>query len=216
VIYVYGIGERDNAGIAGEGIDDLPVEAVEFGDLCAFVSRGVEGGIDPASRALWRHEAVVEALMMGGALLPMRFGTVLEGDDALGEILEERRSEFSRALARVRDRVEIGVRALWVEAAPAGTPTSGRAYLSGKLQRRHAAQSVADDLHLPFSELAAAATCRLLPDDDAAFTAAYLVDRAHMHELERRVEQLGSRRGDVDVVCTGPWPPYSFSNPADD
>jgi hypothetical protein len=40
---------------------------------------------------------------------------------------------------------------------------------------------------------------------------AYLVDQERISEFVALVEQLDARLDDVELVCTGPWPPYSFA-----
>ncbi|HKO28235.1 MAG TPA: GvpL/GvpF family gas vesicle protein, partial [Solirubrobacteraceae bacterium] len=69
----------------------------------------------------------------------------------------------------------------------------------------------AEELHDPLSELAADARCSLLPADDTAFAAAYLVERERADELEGRARELAQQHPEVDMVVSGPWPPYSFS-----
>src|SRR4051794_41797188 len=61
---------------------------------------------------LWAHEAVVEAAMERGPVLPMRLGTSFSSEDALLDTLRSRAPEFRRALARVEGAVELGIRAV--------------------------------------------------------------------------------------------------------
>ena len=87
--------------------------------------------------------------------------------------------------------------------------------MRARLARRQAAGRVADAVHPPLVELAADAKFSLLPRDDTPFTAAYLVDRGCLLEFERRVESLRGTHEDVELVFSGPWPPYSFSELGD-
>ena len=50
--------------------------------------------------------------MTDRAVLPMRFGSRLQDDDALRELLAARQQEFLATLQRVRGRVEVSVRAM--------------------------------------------------------------------------------------------------------
>jgi hypothetical protein len=43
--------------------------------------------------------------------------------------------------------------------------------------------------------------------------AAYLVDREHVGTFASQVAGLQARRADLRLLCTGPWPPYSFAGP---
>src|SRR5205807_2635684 len=77
--------------------------------LYAVIERnGVLAGVvgDPPG-SLWDHEAVVEAVMQDGAVLPMRFGSVVDDVEAF---LASRRASLVAALSRVRGAVELGVR----------------------------------------------------------------------------------------------------------
>jgi hypothetical protein len=47
-------------------------------------------------------------------------------------------------------------------------------------------------------------------------TCAYLVDRARLDAFRERVESLGSDLVRGTVMCTGPWPPYSFAGAEQD
>jgi hypothetical protein len=44
-----------------------------------------------------------------------------------------------------------------------------------------------------------------------AINAAYLVARERIDEFVSRVAELDAQAPDAHVLCTGPWPPYSFS-----
>ena len=50
--------------------------------------------------------------------------------------------------------------------------------------------------------------------NDPAVLDAYLVDRARVDEFVALAAQLGDGLDDVELVCTGPWPPYSFAEGA--
>jgi hypothetical protein len=44
-----------------------------------------------------------------------------------------------------------------------------------------------------------------------ALRAAYLVDRDAVGAFAARVAQLQAAQHGAQILCTGPWPPYSFS-----
>ena len=54
----------------------------------------------------------------------------------------------------------------------------------------------------------------LAPRPDVPLLDAYLVDRERVDEFVALVEQIDVGLDDVDLVCTGPWPPYSFAEGA--
>jgi hypothetical protein len=41
--------------------------------------------------------------------------------------------------------------------------------------------------------------------------AAYLVDREAVGEVARLIAELDRDHDELHLLCTGPWPPYSFA-----
>jgi Gas vesicle synthesis protein GvpL/GvpF len=154
------------------------------------------------------HERVVERIMADRAVLPMRFGSRLPDDDALEEVLAARQQEFLAALDRVRGRVEVSVRAMQPLAtvATVPAPTTGREYLEAKLRNGRNR----DGLHEPLASLAVAVSRRPAQAPDEVLRASYLVDTANLARFRATVERLQRANEEVAILCTGPWPPYSF------
>jgi hypothetical protein len=224
VIWVYAIGDRpevpsppDAVGLAG-----APVEGVREGELLAVLSRHDELPAVRGVEALWTHEHVVEGLMAQRAVLPMRFGSRLPGDAALRDALTTRQGELLAALDGVRGRVELAVRAMsaagadrgdGAEDAPAGAAEgrqTGREYLRAKLELRRRADAAGVALHAPLAALAVAASRRPGQVPGELLRAAYLVERPVVAEFRAAAQRLQRKHRDAAVLCTGPWPPYSF------
>ncbi|MFL5780837.1 MAG: GvpL/GvpF family gas vesicle protein [Thermoleophilaceae bacterium] len=214
MIYLYAICEP-GIGVDAHGLDGVPVEAVEEGGLTALVSSRVPGGVAPTPDALAAHDRVVAAAMESGAVLPARFGTRVRDEVELRAILRTRASDLARGLRRVGGRVELGVRALWpkrAEPAPAG----GREFMLAKARARAKARALAGDLHEALAGLAVDERSSVLPRPDTPVSAAYLVERSRVRAFERRAAALRTSRDDAELVLTGPWPPYSFSEDRDE
>lgn len=95
-------------------IPEGPIMAVASAvSLAAFASEALQTHMeDPqwlAEKAC-RHEAVVEALMASGPVLPMRFGTVFRSLEAVRRMLREYMPRFQHALEFVRGKEEWGVK----------------------------------------------------------------------------------------------------------
>jgi hypothetical protein len=192
VIWVYAICDRP------ERPAPPPLEGCSAGGVLAVFARDEH---EPTPEALWAQERVLEQLMSDRAVLPLRFGTRLEDEDALRAVLAADQARFHEALARVRGRVELGVR---VRAPEAPAPAGGREYLLGKLRlERDAAE-----LHAPLAELAVEARRRPAAGD--LLRAAYLVDAHAVDAFRAAVERLQRAHPGLTIVCTGPWPAYSF------
>jgi Gas vesicle synthesis protein GvpL/GvpF len=191
------------------GLAQAPLQAVVAPDLAAVVTQHEHAPSEPAPDALWTHERVVERLMVDRAVLPMRFGTMMAGGDALRAVLEQRHDELLAALAHVRGRVELGVRAVATGnggAVVEGPPATGRDYLQVKLGRSR----TADAVHEPLARIAVEARRHPNRGTNEVLRAAYLVERGDMARFRSVVDRLAAARTDVALLCTGPWPPYAF------
>jgi len=214
MIYVYAVCHSGGAGPSGVGLCDRPLRVVIAGALAAVVSDHPDTRPVPDADALWRHERVVEDLMSSRELLPMRFGSVLGDDHAAADLLAERAEELGAALARVTGAIELGVRVAWAAPdADAATPERsgpGTAYLDGLRQRRRRATELAERIDPPLRALSRASRHRLLATSHLPLSGAYLVDRGRLDAFCSRVVALDEEIGETEIVCTGPWPPYSF------
>jgi hypothetical protein len=158
------------------------------------------------------HERVLEAIMVRGPVLPVRFGTRLRSEEELATALRERQGSLLEALERVRGRVELGVRVLsGREERRATSALSGRDYLLGRVSEHRSHEQAARKLHGPLAELAVASRKSEQPSPPAILVGSYLVDEAEVERFRERGDALGRRQGDLRVVVTGPWPPYSFA-----
>jgi hypothetical protein len=188
-----------------------PLHAVPADGLAAICAPAEEREITPDT--LWQHEQVVEALMEDRDLLPVRFGTRLDDDAAAARSVAERRAELERALERVRGAVELSVRGLFVETGPDAEQAaeSGADYLRYKRRTAAAQSAVAREVHEPLAALARAHARRSPRPPAEALRAAYLVDRGAVRGFTRLVARLDERHPELRLLCTGPWPPYSFA-----
>jgi hypothetical protein len=221
VIWVYAICERpDSPAPRRRGLAQAPLDGVREGALLAVISRHVHPPGEPALDALWVHERVVERLMADRAVLPMRFGSKLPDDESLREVLAARQESFVAALDRVRGRVELGVRVMRrlaappaqdvaVPAAPA-TGAPGRDYLLSKLRDGRRAEHDAAALHEPLAAMAVHVRRHTPRAAEELLRASYLVERTGLPRFRSDVQRLQRTHPDVAILCTGPWPPYSF------
>jgi Gas vesicle synthesis protein GvpL/GvpF len=188
----------------------VPLYVVPEGDLAVICAPADERELTPDT--LWRHEEVVEALMEDRDLLPVRFGTRVADDAAAARTLNAQRVEFERALERVRGAVELSVRGVFVEPGARAAPDpSGTDYLRLKRQAEAAQAAVARGVHEPLAALARAHALRSPRSPAEALRAAYLVERRDVRRFTRLVARLDDRHQELRLLCTGPWPPYSFA-----
>jgi hypothetical protein len=183
---------------------DPPLRAIRCDGLTALCAPADSAEPEPTVEALWRHEEVVEALMEERDLLPVRFGTLVSDEDAAARAVTERRDELAARLDRVRGAVELAVRAHPREPEEPADHGSGIDYMQAKARGVETARL----LHEPLDFLARDS---VVQSGAELLKAAYLVDREAVEGFVSLVERLGRVHPGLDLVCTGPWPPYSFS-----
>jgi len=113
--YLYAIvpasGER---GYGFTGIDGADVYIIANGRLAAVVSDVPNAKIRPERRHLAAQQAVLKGLLaVTEAMLPMAFGIIADGPQAIQKILSRNHEAFLQQLQRVAGMVEMGLRVSW-------------------------------------------------------------------------------------------------------
>jgi hypothetical protein len=194
------------------GVEAAPVRVIAAAGLRALVSEHAARPT-PTEHDLWAFEDVVAAEMDSGAVLPARFGSMVADREALERLLHARRGRLREQLERVRGAVELGVRAMCPGGSGEAGSTlgmSGLAYMRGRVAENERARELARRLEDELAPLARAARLRVLPRHRVLLSGAYLVDRDRMTAFAARAAALEDELPDAELLCTGPWPPYSF------
>lgn len=205
--------------------EGVPLGVVVERDLAAVWAPAPDGEV--TAEMLWRHERVVEELMDDRDLLPVRYGTRLPDEAAAAQALEADHDQLAASLENVRGAVELSVRALSaqkpVRALSAQKPTvtrtpvpvaaSGTEYLQTRAREAGARDAVARSVHDPLAAVARAHNLRPPSLPGEQLRAAYLVDRGEVESFSALVAELQEGNPGLRLICTGPWPPYSFAQP---
>jgi hypothetical protein len=244
--YVYGIVPADTPDELFEavrGVSGSPVAVLRTRDVGAVLGRVPLSQFDGDALAenlrdaAWleagvrAHDAVLEAALGAGGVVPFRFGTVYRSDEHVRSMLGAERMLVG-ALERVRGRIELGVKGYLAAPAPpppsagGGEQSPGRRYLEERQRERRAAEDeearrarTADEVHARLAALADDARANPLQPAEASgraepmfLNAAYLVARDHEDEFRQAVADVGDGLGadGVSLELTGPWPPYNF------
>jgi gas vesicle protein GvpL/GvpF len=210
------------------GITDHPGPPLpDVAQLTAVGSDGLAAVCAPAgppevsAEALWRHEEVVEALMQDRDVLPVRFGTRLEDESAAARAVGERHDELSLALERIRGAVELSLRVLSPGAGPSGAAAdedgpgelgSGADYMRAKTRLAVERERAVERLHEPLAVISRASVQGSPHGSSELLRAAYLVERPAVHRFVGLVGRLEQSHPELRLLCTGPWPPYSFTS----
>jgi hypothetical protein len=227
---------NDVRGVDGESV--RLVSAAGLGALVGTVSLDRFGAealrrnlndLDQLGSIARAHHAVIRVVGANRAAAPARLATVYADDAGVRRLLTQHGEEFISAIRRIRGRQEWGVKAYAAAPAPAtpgpDRPPSGAAYLRQRRDALHAAQAsrtdVADaarSVHLGLADIAASARVHRPQDRNLSgdprpmvLNGAYLVDETNGERFAAAVTELANTFANLDLVLTGPWPPYSFA-----
>lgn len=221
-----------------EGIAGRPVRIVAEGGLAALVSDSPSEQYDITLENVTAHERVIEAAMQHADVLPVSFGTVAANDQELrDQLLKREADELRRQLEWVKNRVELGVKALWVQDALfAQIVAQDSAIQKLRDQIVGTTPEQTYDLRIQLGELTDAAIQQLREQDASALlnelsplavdtrandiitdmmvvNASFLVEKGRIQAFKDRVKALEqAQSGRMTLQEAGPLPPYNFVN----
>jgi hypothetical protein len=203
------------------------VQPISFRSISALASDMAAAHlVGNASNAL-AHQAVVQAAMQrASAVMPCRFGTLLADEAQILALLQQHYAACEAELARLRDKLEVGVQAIFSgsqgdpEPAPeAAGLTAGMQYLLAKRRQSEASRALHDKAE-DFAHTLNAATTPLWTEvktqqrplqQGLLLSLYYLVQREQVSAFRHMYEQVRGSSAQLKLLYTGPWPPYSFS-----
>jgi gas vesicle protein GvpL/GvpF len=238
-VYVYGVAlaaERVDVEAPGVESSKQGVRRIVHGELAALVS-DVEAGPLVAAKGLRAHWRVLEEAVADATVLPVRFGTIMESDDAVvDQFLAPRHDRLVALLAELSGKVQLSVKAFYdeerlmrgvVEHSPAVAQLRERVRDRPKAatyyERIQLGELVAGEVEQARERDGAMVLERLEPlavaarreppgTPDAAVNAAFLVERSRMDEFSQAVARLAEEVEDrMRLRYIGPLPPYSFT-----
>ena len=224
-------------GLAGERL-----HAVTAGPIAAIVG-GLRAAPRPSEATVRAYDRTVRSLARRvPALLPARFGTCVRGEDELRAILGDREPALRRALAAVRDRVQMTVRMvsrdsgsgirgseLGIGDSGFGTRRSGLGLPDRESRIPNPESRIPGTSYLK-ARAAAAARERAVPAFEPLRPAVQRWVRAERvekrgdvatlyHLVPRRVAdryrgalEEAARDAKVRLLVSGPWPAYAFAD----
>jgi hypothetical protein len=187
-LYVYALVPPETTGALGGGIEDEPLRLVVLGPVAAVVG------------------AIVRA---SDAVLPLRFGAMVTGEEELRDGFRPRLEALAAALERTRGRDQMTVRIYADEKPPR---TGGKAPESGaRWLRERAAHPLVERLRASLAPLVHAERIEAGLQPPLRASVFHLVDRARVAEYEARVRALSAGARSARIAASGPWPPYAFT-----
>lgn len=224
--YVYciiGTGEARNFGPIGIGDQGNPVTSIAYRDLGAVVSSVPMTRYVVSKETMLTHEKVIEMVMRDYTVLPVRFYTVAPNAEEVRSLLRRRYQEFKKLLRELDNKVELGLKALWLDMNTIFAEIVAEHEEAGqnkgamdemiKLALCNRTAREREALLLPLRRICGDLCLNKTYGDDMLMNVAFLVDRDREREFDSEVQKLATQYGDrIEFKYVGPAPPYSFAN----
>lgn len=181
------------------------------------------------------HQQVAQGIMEEHLILPCKFGTMVEDEHDIMEILNYGYSLFAKAFNQMREKVELNMVATWNkdliyedileeekkarEAQRKIDLASGKEIVEKKREPGELVQSILvakrkkarREIVTALGNLVEALCDHVIMDDHMVMNASFLLYKKRQHEFEQTVDALEREYGGrLNFRCIGPLPPYSF------
>lgn len=204
-----------------QGINGSPVFACPSGEFAVIVS-DYSAGQPLTQDAIVDHARVVSECFRTLTVLPFRFGTIFDSDEALRRAVRANRKTFMETVDRLRGKAEMHFKLLvkdgTIEEAIAELPNEvGGEYLrklrekaSRERERQTKARALSMQVHKLFSPLEEDVICKRTDTGGMLIDFAHLIDSTSVVKYQNRYDTATRHFKDCRVSITGPWPPYHF------
>ena len=236
-LYLYGITVAQGAvPVEVPGVENGEIEQIAEGSLAAIVTRVTTQKIRPKRSNLAAHHHVLRDLAEQQPILPVAFGTIVDSEEQLRELLRVNHDVLLEQLQRLRGKVEMGLRVYWETPnifeffvathqeleqmrnrlfRPGRVPTLGEKLDMGRLfaslieeSRRRHTERVTEALAPYCVEIRTMDSS----DERMVMKLACLVEKSRQPRWEEGIE--ATARLFDNHYCfkySGPWAPYNFA-----
>ena len=239
--YIYAIIETDEPreftapGIGGMG---NRVYTTHSNGLAAVVSSSPMVKYPVSRDNTMAHQKVLEEVMKGFTVLPVRYCTIAEDEEKIKQkLLKARSREFKDLLAEMKGKVELGVRAFWtdmnaiftetIEENPPIRQLKDLLVQETNIQRQYAGKikigqmvqkaleekkkTEAQELLVALKPLSVDLRERKVYGDQNIFNTAFLVEKTKDREFDEKINELEKKLGQrTKLKYFGPIPPCNF------
>ncbi len=177
-----------------------------------------------AQAAARDHVRVISGCFAQSTVLPFRFGTTFDDDDALRRSVRSNQRHFLANVERLRGKAEMHLKVLVddVTAAPRDADyrpcqAAGQQYLSNlresasrQRERQSRARALSVQMHRMFLPIAEEITCKRTESGKMLLDIAHLVDKKTIERYQNKYSSATVQMKDCAMQLSGPWPPYHF------
>ncbi len=209
-----------------QGVNGAPVLSYPSGEFAVVVSeydRSLNSGkLD--EKFVLEHARVVSVCFRSGTVLPFRFGTIFDTDEALRQAVRTNRRTFGVSVAKLRGKAEMHLKVMVrdgslrdVVAEVQIPDTVGGDYLmklrekaSRDRERQTKARALSVQVHRMFNPLEEEVSCKRVNTDGMVIDIAHLIDSKSIEKYQNRYSSAAKQLKNCEIAISGPWPPYHF------
>jgi hypothetical protein len=207
-----------------QGVHGAAVLSYPSGEFSVVVSEYDRSGEQLGEKSVLEHARVVSVCFRTGTVLPFRFGTIFDTDDALRQAVRANRRTFGQSVARLRGKAEMHLKVLVRDGslreamAEVVLPdTVGGEYLmklrekaSRDRERQTKARALSVQVHKLFSPLEEEISCKRVDANGMLIDIAHLIDSKSVEKYQNRYSSAAKQLKNCELLISGPWPPYHF------
>jgi len=233
---IIGTNQARNFGPLGIGDRGDPVITISHDDLSGVISDSpIEKYATTRKNTIDHEKAIEEVMRQGHTVLPVRFGTVAGSAQEIRDVLRKRYREFKDLLRGMDNKVELGIKGLWLNMdvifseilkerqdinslrdRVARKPTRDSMIRVGEMVKEALEKKKEDEaasLLNPLNKIASDSKVNDRFGDNMFLNAAFLVDTGWEKEFDSEIEALRAKyEKRAKITYVGPAPPFNFVN----
>jgi hypothetical protein len=207
-----------------QGVNGAPVFSYPSGEFSVIVSEYDRATAKMDEKNVLEHARVVSVCFRANTVLPFRFGTIFDSDDALRQAVRANRRAFGVSVAKLRGKSEMHIKLIVRDGSLREAMTEiqlpdtvGGEYLS-KLrekasrdrERQTKARALSVQVHKLFNPLEEEISCKKVAADGMLIDIAHLIDSKSVEKYQNRYNTAAKQLKNCELAISGPWPPYHF------
>jgi Gas vesicle synthesis protein GvpL/GvpF len=206
-----------------QGVNGAPVMSYPSGEFAVIVSE-FDRATKLDEKSVLEHARVVSMSFRTSTVLPFRFGTIFDTEDALRQAVRSNRRTFCESVSRLRGKSEMRIKLVLRDGSLREAmekvelpDTVGREYLAKlrekavrERERQTKARALSVQVHKLFNPLEEEISCKKVDADGMLLDIAHLIDTKSIEKYQNRLNSAAKQLKNCELAISGPWPPYHF------
>ncbi len=205
------------------GVQGAQVIGYPCGDLAVVASEYLRSGTLNQTATL-AHAHVISECFKHGTVLPFKFATLFDSEEAIRMSVRANRKAFVQSVAQLRGKAEMHLKVRVQMSSQSGAADDrelpsvvGAEYLSQlhinasrDRERQTKARALSQQANKLFNPLDEDITCKRDQSGSLMIGIAHLIDSGSVVKYQNRFTAATKHFKDCQLMISGPWPPFHF------